>query len=256
MLSSWDTFALEFEIQEYSNPDLTTPETERIDAEIKRLAGAADEPRALFEGEHAPEFSRLVTRIGEIQTSRVVNLTPSQGTYTSSVSDVGAAIYKNWIYLHSPECWSKQTQFAFPTIAEIQQGRLRLGGMEIAAWRGPQDGVYTVVSEMRHHGHEHPLGTHKCYRGMIGAGVYGYRDGEPDASPADLWTGMLPESVAWFQNKLRDEELPSAIIGIDLARGERFNQGDAFFTDEFGIDITTTPPGGGDTPIINDAPKS
>lgn len=182
----------------------------------------------------------------------MVNTRPSEGIYTSSVSDVSAAVYKNWIYLRSPECWYKQTQLVFPTIAEIQEGQLRLGGMEIAAWRGPQEGVYTVVSEIRHHDNEHPLGAHKSYRGVIGAGVYGYRDDEPDAPLEHLWTGILPENITWFQNKLATEKIPLAIAVIDLAGEERFNQGDAFFAGEFGVDTITTPPGEVDASIISD----
>ena len=75
-------------------------------------------------------------------------------------------IYKNWLYIKR----GKNQAFA-----HIEQGKLRLDGVEILAVRGPQQGVYCACWTQTFK--KLKSGDNKCtVKLMAGCGVYGFKD--------------------------------------------------------------------------------
>lgn len=175
---------------------------------------------------------------------------PSDGLFQASRGDLSVEIYKNWLYVRSPSMWVPgRFAFAEPTIMEIQQGELRVGGVEIYAVRGPSHeldngGVYCCISE-----HIYEKDMPVIERFMVGIGIYGYRD--------DEWVGVTAEHVDYLRKVLTEAAaehcIPEAAAELDLNAGRRFNQGDRFFARAFGIETPTAQAGEPGRPMINDA---
>lgn len=146
---------------------------------------------------------------------------------------------------------------------EIQEGELKYKDVNIKVFRGPQGGCFAIVWS----GWEHD----KTLSGMIGYGVYGY-DGEE-------WVGVTEETIKWFEGKLQeshpmfteedldslpeekkqdllqnnktfDLDIPDCFRQFSLKDGVRFNQGDAFFAKNLGVQTPTTEAGKAEKPIL------
>lgn len=80
-------------------------------------------------------------------------------------------IYKNWLYLHSPKMWYEGNGYVANTFAQLSEGDLTICGVNILAIRGPQNAVFTVISN---------------YKELLycGIGCYGYKDS------IDVWKDM------------------------------------------------------------------
>lgn len=88
------------------------------------------------------------------------------GTVVSEHGD-SIKIYKNWIYVRSPDMWKKAgARYIEPTIAEVWEGNIKLAGFNIEAIRGPQNGIFVYV--------EH--GPWENRQRFAGIGCSGYRD--------------------------------------------------------------------------------
>ena len=143
--------------------------------------------------------------------------------------DVDVELYKNFLYLRDKVGWTKDSPFIFPTIAQIYEVNMNYKGIEIKAVRGPQNGVYCAV----YHGYKDVVGFVAC-------GVYGFKDEE--------FVGVTKESMRWFEVELKkwlkNYDIPEDFEKINLSKGKRYNQGDAFFADHLGRDkedVSTEP---------------
>lgn len=158
---------------------------------------------------------------------------PSTGDFTSKLG-VNVEVYKNWLYIRDEKAWDDKSGWQRPTVMQISHGSITYKDVNIVALRGPQNGVYAFVWS----GWEHD----KTLVGMIGIGVYGFDE-------SSEFVGVLPDSLDWFENKIKegdwggDSSVPAALLKIDLRKGQRFNQGDAFFAQNLGGGIPGTPPG-------------
>lgn len=155
------------------------------------------------------------------------------------VSPLGVTVefYKNWVYVRDPQAWRSAGGWAEPTVMEVQHGELRYQDVHIQAWRGPQRGIYAVVSAWNR--------TTDLYTGMVGCGVYGYKQSNLEDED-DGWVGVLPTSVVWFQGRLTKTYKGTCLPwlkGFRLDGATRFNQGDAYFAKALGVETPATPPG-------------
>ena len=144
----------------------------------------------------------------------------SSGEFVSPAG-VKVEIYKNWVYVHDPKAWRQHGCFCEPVVMELQEGVTHYMDVKILVLRGPQRGAYVVAwSGYKFNG---------TLKGMLGCGVYGYK--------GDDWIGVLPESLQWFQDRLREVEVdvPKPFREINLTEGKRFNQGDAYFERKVGL---------------------
>ena len=249
-LSSYNTLAAEFTITERVIPSAQAgAEAQRLSAELEAmllpLKKYQDEPdspaadaawNALWD---SPTYHELVRQETEARTRRVAMLSPSDGDFLSPTSDLSVKVHKNWIYLRSPSMWRPDCGFVGSTIAQVEEGSLRLGGLQIKAVRGPQDGVVVCA-----YTEEYGEATTITYRGMLGTGHYAHEDGK--------LVGTLPSTLEWIKTQIGDS-LPLFLSAIDLTQLRHFNQGDAFFSGEFGIDTPTNAPGETSEPFISDA---
>jgi hypothetical protein len=170
----------------------------------------------------------------------------SRGEFVSPAG-VKVEIYKNWVYVHDPKAWRQHGCFCEPVVMELKEGVAHYMDVKILALRGPQRGAYVVAWS----GYK----FNSTLTGMLGCGVYGYK--------GDDWIGVLPESLQWFQDRLRevkvetycqeyeDEngeivvenyefktpilDVPKPFREINLTEGKRFNQGDAYFERKVGL---------------------
>jgi len=163
---------------------------------------------------------------------------PTPGVFTSALG-VEVEVYKNWLYVRDKRAWREGGGFTGPTVMQVTEGTLRYQDVHIAAWRGPQEGVYAALWSGRY-GQE---------RGIVAAGVYGYRGEE--------WVGIEPESIAWLRAQLKKEEVdvPSKFRTLDWSGALRFNQGDEFFARALGKETPASLPGKPATPILEQMAK-
>lgn len=155
----------------------------------------------------------------------------------TTAGGVSFVFYKNWVYVRSPELWFPGCGFTSPTIAQIDEGEVRIGGASLLAVRGPRDGIYALVTEQVHNGE----GWRQ--RAMIGCACEAY--------VGDTWTGVGEAEVAFLQAFLR--ERADEFGDLDLGRAVRHNQGDAFFAGRFGIETPSSAPGRAEEPLFLDA---
>ena len=125
----------------------------------------------------------------------------SDGTFKTPMG-VRIYIYKNWLYIYDQHAW-RTGSFAEPTVAEIKEGVLRYFDLNVAAARGPQEGIYFAAWT----GYRH-LGD---FDGIVGVGCYAY---ETDAGEEDAkWLGVEPKSMKFLKKFLQDSrDVPGAMI--------------------------------------------
>lgn len=179
------------------------------------------------------------------------------GSITSAL-DIEVELYKTWLYIHDPKAWQEGSSFTKSIVMRIQEGELTYKDTRIKARRGPKQGVYFVVE----------TGNETNRKIMIGIGCYGY--------VGDRFVGVDQAEIAFLRTWLNEWEddrpmmhemgleltleeeaqrtakdadwfkhytFPTWIRQIDLDRGKRFNQGDAYFADRLGTDTPATEPG-------------
>lgn len=144
---------------------------------------------------------------------------PSNGIFTSKLG-VRVEFYKNWLYVHDEKAWEDGGAFVRDTVMNVQLGDLQYKDVHITAVRGPQEGIFAVVYS----------GYGKDAVGMLGCGVYGYHDME--------WCGVTPKTIEWWAEHMGDFDSP---FEVDLKKGLRFNQGDAYFAEKLGEDAPLIP---------------
>lgn len=257
-LSNWDTLAVEFEVMErVLSPENASEEAKELSVEIDEILAPLKKHRddvdrtgvnaIMNKIENDGEYFNLVAREREARTVRETKLTSSNGVFQSPTSNFFVEIYKNWAYLHSPSTSTgkKNMDLTRPAVGQLMEGDLRIAGLEIKAIRGPQEGI-VLLAYTTDNG-EDAQGHYYRYQGLLGTGVYGYDDvGE--------FVGVLPKTTVWIREQACTI-LPSFVCAIDLLESERFNQGDAFFAEEFGIETPASNPGEVSEPLINDAIK-
>lgn len=129
----------------------------------------------------------------------------------------------------------------------VHEGNFRYGPFAVAAWSGPQSGVYACVA----HYVREPDGNVKygSMQGALLAGVYGFR--------GDDWVGLTLESLAWFKQTLEAGKTTTAPYQVPkeldvslLDEALRFNQGDAYLSGFLGEPIVLTRPNPSEGPAL------
>jgi len=204
---------------------------------------------------------------------------PTVGSFTSPL-EVTVEIYKNWLYVSDPKAWRPEGSFTKPVVAQLTEGTLRYQDLNIAAKRGPQQGVYAVIwtPGYKYQPKGEKLNFELPARGIVACGVYGYEDDDQDESGA-RFVGVKPESARWFQDQLHgkhaeafvfrmnqmednkwthsdhateieifdwdgfDLSFPEQVRSLDFSQAIRYNQGDAFFADTVITTLPATTPG-------------
>jgi len=162
---------------------------------------------------------------------------PCGGSFASP-QGVTVEFYKNWLYIRDEKAWVEGRSFVKSTVAHVNSGDLSYGDVHIVAVRGPQGGVYAVVTS----------GYGEKQIGMVGCGVYGF-DG-------DEWVGVTAESKEFLQKFLLSEdqegfaEFSDKVRAVKLGGALRFNQGDAYVADRLGEDTPASEPGQAEKPIL------
>lgn len=139
------------------------------------------------------------------------------GSFISPLG-VEVSIYKNWLYISDQKAWVDGCPYTKPIIMEVTKGKLTYKDVDIIAKRGPQSGIFCIISVPAYRNSE------KKELAMVGAGVYGF-DGEE-------WVGVTDVSIEFLENLL-EEHLS---IKVDLKKGMRFNQGDRYLSKKMGLD--------------------
>lgn len=121
-------------------------------------------------------------------------------------------VYKNWLYV------AREHGDNWDTYGEITEGRAGFGGIDIFAMRGPQNGVYAVLSTL-----EDIDGKSKLV-GKLMVGVSGFGERRHGQKYAD-WVGVLPGSLEWFSKQLNALDIDDPFGFKELeeiwAQGER-----------------------------------
>ena len=187
-----------------------------------------------------------------------------------SPAGVIVEFYKDFLYVGDERAWREGSSYLHPTVMKIEQGELNYMDVRVRAIRGPQDGVYAVVSS----GTTYTYEGSKPFRCMIGVGCNGYRhyfaDGtrtEPEIihwssdDPVQRdeqgrkietrWEGVSDDALACLRDMIADDdELPEALRHTDMSTLVRFNQGDAYIADHVGAPVPATTPGESEQPIL------
>jgi hypothetical protein len=186
---------------------------------------------------------------------------PCDGKFVSPLG-VEVVVYKNWLYVRDPVAWRPGGPFIQSTVMQISEADLYYLDVCIRARRGPQSGVYTLVTTGSNYAADRP------FRAMVGCGVVGHattdRDGEVIISRAGIrglvyesdgapyerppYVGVSAECVAFMREMVADlaVDLPDEhpFLSDELWAGaRRFNQGDAFFEEHLGLEDQSTSPG-------------
>lgn len=160
---------------------------------------------------------------------------PIAGSFTSPLG-VQVAFYKNWLYVYDAKAWRKDSGYSEPCVMNVNEGELVYLDVQIRAIRGPQQGVFAVVTSGSSYG--------KTLQGMVGCGVYGFKD--------ETWVGVNEESVKFLRHYLdTTDEFDQKIRGVKLDGALRYNQGDMYFAANAGMDPQATKPGDAKEPQIN-----
>ena len=206
------------------------------------------------------------------------------------VSPLGVEVsfYKNWLYVRDEKAWQDGGAFIQPTVMQIDSGNLQYKDVHVEAVRGPQNGVFALIT----------TGYGQDIKAVVGCGVSGYEyppapcghdanvlgsmstSGEENCPcgndscwhtycaeceqmiPEAEWVGVNAESIAFLKKMLLDnvgdwldpEEVENHVftkMAAALDAGLRFNQGDAFFAAAFGTEIPATPHGEADEPSLS-----
>lgn len=194
-----------------------------------------------------------------------LNGKPCVGSFQSP-QGVTVQFYKNWLYIGDEKAWVDGRSYVRPTIAQVNSGDLCYGDVSIRSVRGPQDGIYAVITS----------GYGEEEIGIIGCGVYGFEGEE--------WVGVKKESVEFLRGFLnqadsltREEaleevkrfgeaisdveqaveiwmrpsyEFSEKVRAVSFDGALRFNQGDAYFAGHAGEDTPASVPGEAEKPVL------
>jgi len=171
------------------------------------------------------------------------------GGFAASQGDVSVEIYKNWLSVRSPSLWHEGCGFSEPVVATVEEGRLKIGAVQMLARRGPSDGVYCCLWESVYGRDGEGNLLPGITRTMAGIGIYGFVDEE--------WVGVTDEHLTFLAAMIREGlasyDLPREFAELDLGAGRRFNQGDVFFAGVFGVETPTAEVGDPGQPLFDDA---
>lgn len=155
---------------------------------------------------------------------------------------VEVEIYKNWLYVRDPDAW-REGRFTAPTIMEVTSGEITYRDLTVNAWRGPQNGVFVVaIAGWR----ENPTAV------MVGCGVYGFDEQDPDDEADPKWIGVHRDSVDFLRARVVEDlgEDHPFVNAVQWDALGRFNQGDARLARQVDVADPTTPPGESDAPFL------
>lgn len=106
---------------------------------------------------------------------------PTNGVF--NVGNVAVRLYKNWIYVNDTDAWTKDRHYVEPVVMELHDGNLTYKNIEIHAKRGPNEGVYCIVTNA-----EYPKPKVKV---MVGIGCCGYHNED--------WVGITKENLDFLR---------------------------------------------------------
>jgi hypothetical protein len=133
---------------------------------------------------------------------------PCAGLFISPCG-VNVHFYKNWLYIHHEPAWHAKSGFSSPCVGQIQHGDLSYLDVDIEAVRGPQQGVYAVVSC----GFETDSSGERPFKAMVGCGVYGFDD--------ETWVGVTQESRDFLQSYITRSERMTRDEAIEVMKSQR-----------------------------------
>lgn len=155
-------------------------------------------------------------------------------------TNAAVEIYKNWVYVEFPSFGYEKEGTS--NVHSIQEGDIQIGGFRILAKRyESQQAVFVLVEQ--------------GYTGvpvMAGIGCYGY-------SEQGEFVGVLPETLeeflAWLSSLYKDQA-QEWLDKVKSSRKVRVNQGDKYFSQQFGVDDQATEVGKTQEPIISQITKT
>lgn len=189
---------------------------------------------------------------------------PNSGSFTS---DMGVTVesYKNWLYVYDEAAWVDGGAFSKPVIMHVNEGNVSYKDVHILAVRGPKNGIYFCVYSSKYEKQEEGQ-PYKgpIIKGIVGIGCSGY-------SSRGKWLGVGSREVAFLKNhlllktdtyvlrigkkiskhKFNYYDIPEVFQKLDLSKGKRFNQGDAFFALNLGTPLQASEPGDAPEPIFS-----
>jgi len=164
-----------------------------------------------------------------------------EGKFTSPMGII-VEVYKNWLHIkdeyahrENPHVMSK------PVIAKIETGELRY--MDVS--------IKCEFQSNFDDSSDDPEDWHSDCNRILYC-IWNSYDGEPDftgicgvACMADMDSNDIEALKIFLQDKDKDiySNIPKRFKNIDLSKGKRYNQGDAYFHDVLGTDRQCTPVG-------------
>lgn len=188
---------------------------------------------------------------------------PLPGIFVFPSSKIEVEIYKNHLHIHDKKAYIKsEAAYTEPIVMTVDNGSIDYKDIHIVAFRGPQNGVFAIgwhdIYDKEYENH--------IVEGFIGAGVYGFA--------GHRYVGVTKSSLKWFHNLINRERIdidtlcsteyigkkristrqkvaikyqefmiPDVFKSMPLIKGERYNQGDAFFTSHISTPLQNTKPG-------------
>jgi len=199
------------------------------------------------------------------------------GIYVSPYG-IEVEFYKNWIYIRDEKGHDEDVSFSNNVVMEFHEGLITYKDTNIVSVRGPQNSICAVIWS----------GYGKDVTGMIGVSCYGYDKDKWVGVNEDTINHLKNEfllktvrkrfavcsSAKTFIKEMNEHDrkylfleakaingntfnygqfkydLPEEFRYIDFNDGLRFNQGDKFFSDKYGIDLNCTLVGESNKPVI------
>lgn len=238
-LSNWENYICDFDIIKTRVDNL---ETEKIDKEIAKVVNSFKDDISKAFGD--PKFNELSELREEKAHKFDIKISKGEGTFVAIDNDLAITLYKNWLYLSSKTAYqafkeaNMSTGFVENTLMEIQEGEFRIGNLNIEAKRISQEGiaVCAYISDYI------PETKQTHLKGMVACSVYAYDQ--------DKYVGITESSFKEFE-KFTNQY--SFLKNIDYSSLEKYNQGDQYFAQEYGIETPTSKPG--HIPLLHDAIK-
>lgn len=164
-----------------------------------------------------------------------------------------AYVRKNWIYIEDEKAWTKGGRYVSPVIAHINEGDVIYHDLNILAWRGPKDGIYSVIytEDLDKQGQER-------YSGYISIGVYGWDIKTPE-NHEPSFVGIEQSDIDFFMEMIIKSKLDEDLKRLIIQKKDdikRVNQGDAYIASSTGGDAEITKAGEASTPLLISAIKS
>lgn len=168
------------------------------------------------------------------------------GSFTSPLG-VSVDLYKNWVYIRDPRAWRDGT-FVEPTVAQLLEGDLRYMDVGIKAKRGPQRGIYLIVTS----GYNYD----DTFRAMIGIACSGWRrrPWAKNENKRHYWVGVSLTCLSFLSTWLASDEcdfLPDELRIVPPAdQLLRYNQGDAYLAEHLDIPAPVSEVGAAEQPLM------